>query len=55
VPDRVEALPLGEQERRVELGVEDPLFPMEGAGEVGAARREDRATAAAKPLDAFEL
>jgi len=34
VADRVEALPLGEQARRVELCVEDPLFVVQRPGEI---------------------
>jgi len=47
VADRVEALPLGEQARRVELRVEDPLLAVQRPGEVRAVGSEDRATAAA--------
>ena len=52
---RVEALPLGEDPRRVELGVEDPLLAVERPGEVRAVGREDRAAAAADRPGALDL
>ena len=55
VADRVEALPLGEQQRRIEVGVEDPLLVVERACEIRAVGCEDRAAAAAEQAGAFEL
>jgi hypothetical protein len=55
VADRVEALPLCEQARRVELRVEDPLLLVERAGEVRAVRRENRAAPVAEKIGAVEL
>jgi len=55
VADRVEALPLREQPRRVELGVENPLLVVQRPGEVRAVRREDRTAAATEQPGAVEL
>ena len=54
MPDRVEALALGVEARRLELGVEDALLVVERAGEVRAVRGEDRAAAPADDLVSFE-
>ena len=51
VPRGVEALPLLEQARRVELGVEDALLVVERTREVGAVGAEDGAAAPADDLD----
>ena len=55
VAGRVEALPLGRQLRGVEVRVEDALLVVEGPGEVGAVRREDRRAAAAQEISAGKL
>jgi hypothetical protein len=55
VADRVEALPFGEQARRVELCVEDALLVVERAGEIRAVGREDGAAAAADRSRALDL
>src|SRR2546430_6141170 len=52
---RSESLPLGEQARRVELGVEDPSLLVQRAGEVRAVRAEDRTAAVAQQVVALEL
>ena len=55
VPDRIEALPLREDARRVELRVQDPLLVVQRTGEIRAVGREDRAAAAAEHAGAVEL
>src|SRR6478672_1197380 len=55
VADRVEALPLGEQLRRVELRVEDSLLVVQRPGEIGAVGREDRTAAAADRPGSLDL
>ena len=55
MPGGIEALPLREQARRVELRVEDLLLVVHRAREVRAIGREDRTAAAAERAGAVEL
>ena len=55
MPDRVEALPLREKPRRVELRVQDPFLVVQRAGEIGAVGRENGAAAATEQTGAVEL
>jgi hypothetical protein len=53
--DRIEALALGEQQRGIELRVQDRLLAVGRAGEVRAVGREDRAAAAPEQGIAVQL
>ena len=55
VPDRVEALPLLEQARRLELRVENSLLVVQRPSEIRAVGAEDRAAAAAEHALAVKL
>ena len=53
--DRVEALPLLGEARRLELGVEDALLAVQRPREIGAVWPEDRAAATAEHVHPGDL